>query len=205
MACKSCNSGWMANLDNKVLRIISPMILGARTGVLTVEAQVVIATWAVKTAMVSEFLNPGAHYFTADGRRKLMDNRFPPSGVHVWVGFYGVMGHRGIQGAAATHESHASAGNIIAHTLTLAVGNLSCRCFRSEIALAHHGTYSTELDRGTSPFGVFGLLVYECSHLRPFCRKETFTSCKTDLSPQACRYRHLNARTISEGTILEVG
>src|SRR5262249_20203114 len=49
MACKSCNSGWMANLDNKVLRIISPMILGARTGVLTVEAQVVIATWAVKT------------------------------------------------------------------------------------------------------------------------------------------------------------
>jgi hypothetical protein len=84
MACVTCNSGWMEALETLVRGIITPMIAGkdARLGI---EPQVAIATWAVKTAMVMEFLRRrDVKYFSRGERRSLMKATRPPTllGAH---------------------------------------------------------------------------------------------------------------------------
>ena len=90
MACGPCNSGWMNALETKMQAIIPPMILGRRQS-LDIESQAAIATWAIKTAMVIEFLRPrDPSYFTPAERHALMDEVVPAGGLgaHVWLGCY---------------------------------------------------------------------------------------------------------------------
>src|SRR5215468_7575397 len=54
MACRQCNSGWMSALEVLVQPLIMPMIRGAGRRDLNLTAQLTIARWAMKTAMVAE-------------------------------------------------------------------------------------------------------------------------------------------------------
>jgi len=78
MACRDCNSGWMHDLEAKIRPIIMPMIVPITAGVrrvpLDLSSQLLIAAWAVKTGMVTEFLvQPHQRYFTREERRALMN------------------------------------------------------------------------------------------------------------------------------------
>lgn len=129
MACKLCNEGWMARLEEQVRPIVSPMMLEGRRSLLTPLEQAVVSTWAAKTAMVSEFLDPTRQYFTADERRSLMEGNRPPLGSHVWLGYYEASSYRGIQAATETLLSEDAGQGVIAHAHTIALGQLVLQVF----------------------------------------------------------------------------
>ena len=91
MACESCNTGWMSDFETEVRPIITPMIRGNARVPLTLRGQKAVATWAVKTAMVAEFLQKlPTRYFTQSERRSLMEEVVPSRklGAFVWLGRY---------------------------------------------------------------------------------------------------------------------
>ena len=103
MACDSCNTGWMSDLETTVKPIITPVIRGHNGVHLNLRAQLRIATWALKTAMVAEFLQKSpTRYITQTERRSLMvDGRPSHTGVHVWLGRYADKSP-GVHGLVAT-------------------------------------------------------------------------------------------------------
>jgi hypothetical protein len=89
MACGQCNQGWMNGLETTVQPLITPMIRGTPAA-LNLKNQKAIATWAVKTAMVAEYLKPEAQrFFTHEDRRSLMET-LEPAGTRtdVWLTRY---------------------------------------------------------------------------------------------------------------------
>jgi hypothetical protein len=80
----------MNDMETKMQTVLPAMILGNRT-TLNVQSQEAIAAWAVKTAMVMEFLKPSEpQYFTQAERRSLTEHGVPTGalGAHVWLGAY---------------------------------------------------------------------------------------------------------------------
>jgi len=125
MPCEKCNHGWMEALETLVRPILTPMILGRGPVTLNLPRQLVIATWAVKTAMVMEFLQkPNKRYFTQAERTSLMADVVPSRamGAHVWIGRYASK-NDGVLGSAAclTRPGHA----IQAHLSTFALGEFA--------------------------------------------------------------------------------
>ena len=62
--CRSCNTGWMSRLEDEAKPYLSPLIRGdnlspGQAAILSVEAQTVIARWALKTALVIRELSSG--------------------------------------------------------------------------------------------------------------------------------------------------
>ena len=55
MVCHDCNTGWMSFLEGRAKPVLEPMMLGHEKSLDTSE-QFLIATWAVKTAIVSRRL-----------------------------------------------------------------------------------------------------------------------------------------------------
>ena len=132
MACGTCNSGWMHQLEEKVRPIITPMIVPKAAGVRQVSldllSQLLIATWAVKTAMVAEYLNPPhQRYFVQEERRALMAGGvLPIPGTHIWVGCFAKEndGAKGLL-AGLVHEPHV----VSAHVSVFALGQFTVQVF----------------------------------------------------------------------------
>ena len=75
MPCQRCNEGWMSRLEGVVKTIITPMIQGQAMRLLTLSDQRAIARWAVKTAMVIEYMQkPEQRYFTQTERSSVMND-----------------------------------------------------------------------------------------------------------------------------------
>ncbi len=55
--CEQCNNGWMSRLEGRVQPFLQPLLVG-ESGALEMVGQAAIATWAVKTAMVLEGMDP---------------------------------------------------------------------------------------------------------------------------------------------------
>lgn len=112
---KSCNNGWMRELENEVRPIMKPLILGDRTRLSPVH-QKVIATWAVLKAILSH------HPFIKRKKRKIFaSTRVPQAEWSVWIGHYEhsersarfvsrpfVLGPVGTEGRPAVPNCHAS-------------------------------------------------------------------------------------------------
>jgi hypothetical protein len=61
--CKMCNEGWMASIENAAKPILLPVLFGERAAVsLSPEEQTTVATWALKTALISDFFNKSAAF-----------------------------------------------------------------------------------------------------------------------------------------------
>lgn len=88
--CKDCNNGWMSNLEAAMQSLASPMIDSGTPTVLDVNRQTLMATWAVKTAIVLEFARPSKtvvyRYYTTRERQRVKDMLMPPDNVFVWLG-----------------------------------------------------------------------------------------------------------------------
>jgi hypothetical protein len=88
--CSSCNTGWLASLEDRVDRLLTPALTGNPV-VLTPESQRVVASWAVGRALVLELaMAPFSKvaYAPPSNLRWLYerrDNPIPPPGAHVWL------------------------------------------------------------------------------------------------------------------------
>ena len=137
MACGRCNSGWMSSLEATMQGLITPMILGRDAVGLTMNDQVAIATWSIKTAMVIEFLRPREpQYFTQGERRLLMDmlRPSPRMGAHVWLGFY-TGKNDGVQSIAARLTR--TPGVAEGYSLMFAVGQFAVQVFAERRSAGH--------------------------------------------------------------------
>jgi hypothetical protein len=104
MACRFCNNGWMSDLETKVRPVVKSMIRGDARVPILFRDQVAVTRWAVKTAMVVEFLQkPQTRYFTPSERRSVMTDSVPSRslGVFVWLGRYASK-NDGLHGLATT-------------------------------------------------------------------------------------------------------
>ena len=84
--CHGCNTGWMAGLESRAAPLLTPMILGRRRRPLDLAQQLIVATWATKTAMVCEAsLGPQDRNFPLADRKILMDGDRCPGHVRVFA------------------------------------------------------------------------------------------------------------------------
>src|SRR5262249_20470955 len=123
MACGRWNSGWMSVLENKAKRFLGPMMLGL-TIQLDLEAQLLLATWAMQTTMVHEFLSKELPHHTSGERIRIMDTLTPPDDVMMWISEYrGSWKTHGV----AHHLRLVRSDNVLspAHVATFAFGKLA--------------------------------------------------------------------------------
>lgn len=82
--CPECNGGWMSQLEERAKPVLLPMIEGRAPVRLGSRDAETVATWAVKTALVSgsEFTPPAPREFYTE----LREARAPVGNVRVWIG-----------------------------------------------------------------------------------------------------------------------
>jgi hypothetical protein len=85
--CRSCNSGWMSGLDNRVQPVLAPFMLD-NPSVLTVEKQHILSAWLTMKCMVYEMSigNQDDVVASPSERQFMMDRLAPPDTWRVWVG-----------------------------------------------------------------------------------------------------------------------
>jgi hypothetical protein len=95
--CSTCNNGWMSVLENRVKYMIAPMLKGVSLSLLT-SAQLDIAKWAVKTAIMHELLQePGERrYFKPHDRQSLYRDGIIPPDTNIYLARYIGQDHAGL-------------------------------------------------------------------------------------------------------------
>jgi len=81
-----CNNGWMREIENKAIPVLTSLIKGEETR-LSPEQQKIIATWVAIKVTILEYDRGGKRVSSAIQRRRLMKNRRPPRrGWKIWIG-----------------------------------------------------------------------------------------------------------------------
>ena len=84
--CESCNGGWMSELENHVIEIISNVLKGHWLSI-SVEHQELLASWAVKTAIMIQHVGT-APVVPIRRRKWLYTHHTPPPDTAVWLARY---------------------------------------------------------------------------------------------------------------------
>lgn len=87
--CKSCNSGWMSQLEHRARDLLTP-VFHDETTVLDQQAKSTLAAWAVKTFLAYSLATAGTELggFSMSERKSVAKReRVPTSKWHVWMGF----------------------------------------------------------------------------------------------------------------------
>jgi hypothetical protein len=84
--CRTCNNGWMSRLEVRAQELLTPLILGTRTGSLSVAEQKTIAAWAWKTGAMLALAHPNdERYVTPPDYGYFREHQRPPRGTYVWI------------------------------------------------------------------------------------------------------------------------
>lgn len=91
--CAGCNNGWLSKLENDVAGILREMVVRHEARALDGDAQRLLATWAVKTAMLLEPATrqqfpgrPIEGFLASEAECAWMfKNRLPPPRAQVWL------------------------------------------------------------------------------------------------------------------------
>jgi hypothetical protein len=86
--CGKCNNEWMSELEGRAQPILTPMILGQQRAIILSPAdQQILARWAFKTALMSEFASPKQEVGirTYEG---FYQHRRPPDQCVIWTAAY---------------------------------------------------------------------------------------------------------------------
>lgn len=126
--CVRCNNGWMEALETAARPVLKPLLLGAAPGTsreLDPGQQAVLATWAVKTALllVLARLRGRDHGWIPDSTLRWLHDyhasRMPPPGTRVWLGGLNTSDTPGTVQAACLYDA---AGDPAAQCVTFSVG-----------------------------------------------------------------------------------
>lgn len=85
VVCESCNSKWMSHLETEAKPILGPLIRGDER-ILSREDQRKIAIWAIKTAMMWQFMSHIQPISSSIMRELYEDSATPPGNAQVWIG-----------------------------------------------------------------------------------------------------------------------
>lgn len=94
--CDPCNTGWMSVLEDSAKPILVPMIMGENLPImLAPSSQRVLANWALKTALMLDFLHSGSKpVFRASAYSSFFRDRHPSRHTAIWVACFGEPGLR---------------------------------------------------------------------------------------------------------------
>lgn len=107
--CEKCNNRWLAVLENDVRPALAPLVRGEKTRTLSVGVQRLLATWAVKTALMLD-LSTGSPVVPTGFFHEFRLRRYPLESHFVWLGAYRGSNwsvwasHRGVQFGARSGE-----------------------------------------------------------------------------------------------------
>jgi hypothetical protein len=76
VVCRTCNNGWMSMVEGEAKPALWPLMIDWKT-TLTSAQQLIIARWAIKTAMVAESVQYGENSFTQEERELIRDGHIP--------------------------------------------------------------------------------------------------------------------------------
>lgn len=84
--CRTCNNGWLSDLETRTKELLSPLVLGQRTRSLTVPEQKKLAVWAYKTAIVLALMPPSEERFVPlEHYREFRETQTPPDDTWIWL------------------------------------------------------------------------------------------------------------------------
>lgn len=87
LVCKSCNNGWMSQLQTDAKPILLPLMNGKRS-VLSRRDQKILAAWITMFIMVAEFRVPDKVAIPPDARKRFKETRQLPDHFAIWLGMY---------------------------------------------------------------------------------------------------------------------
>jgi hypothetical protein len=137
--CEGCNSGWMSRLEERVIPVLKPLLLGTPRGrmyALDPSYQATLATWAVKTSLLltkRKYRGAENGWIPEDNLKWLYEHRdsdVPPPGACVWIGSLNAEGRLPASAQAACITEN---GNVpVAHCGTFSVGYVLFQVFCCE-------------------------------------------------------------------------
>lgn len=83
--CRTCNNGWMGQLQEDTKPFLAPMLCGESTS-LHRRAQKLIATWVTMTVMVAEFTNRDQIAISNEERLRFFNTVQPLPHWRIWIG-----------------------------------------------------------------------------------------------------------------------
>jgi hypothetical protein len=86
--CERCNNGWMHELEEAARPVLTPLIRKTQPRGLAPIEQEVISTWAIKTALMCEFMDPRSASAPRSHFQVLFQSLKPPPGTNVWIAAY---------------------------------------------------------------------------------------------------------------------
>jgi hypothetical protein len=94
--CDTCNNGWMSQLEQDTIPILKPLLLDLSIP-LSLEEQLVLAAWVMKTGMVLDSIYKHDHFYQRDRCKNLRETRAIPDQTLIWIGrFFGNGKHAGL-------------------------------------------------------------------------------------------------------------
>jgi hypothetical protein len=156
--CVSCNNGWMETLETRTRPVLGPLLLGAAPGtshVLDPGQQAILATWAVKTALLltlSKFRGQDHGWIpvsTLQWLRQHHGARTPPPGTRVWMGGLNTSDiPASVQAACLYEAGHEPA----AQCVTFSVGCVVFQVFATE---QENADLSPDIEGWLAPVGPY--------------------------------------------------
>lgn len=141
--CGKCNNGWMAELESKAKPLLSPMIKGQAQS-LDRAAQLLVATWAMKTFVVLDEAVGTTHQVSETSRRLLKEEERPPEDS--WVFISGIESSIGplrfTHAAAHTEQLDGEAAHFDVYTLQM--GALVIQGVVTDISLSASDRWGSE-------------------------------------------------------------
>lgn len=87
--CVTCNTGWMADLERHMQRLLPPMLFGESTEIVGREDMRLIAAWVFKTAITLGYAKAkGGMEVPLEHCEYLRNYQRPPQTVSIWTGIY---------------------------------------------------------------------------------------------------------------------
>ena len=84
--CRTCNTGWMSQLEQDVKpHVLRMMSVPLARLVMDPSQCALVASWALKGAWMRELTSPGSRTASAQMRAHLSSFRTPPPGTRVWA------------------------------------------------------------------------------------------------------------------------
>ena len=139
----------MATLEENAKPILLPLILGERGKVLAESEQLLLARWALKTAMVLEFSHPRGLAIPPEHRHRLRTDMLPEH-AQIWVARYS-----GRLNTFYYHDQHRvphpqKTGELLTYAVTFGAGQTMFHIWvplRSDWQVEHVGPLSAALQQ----------------------------------------------------------
>lgn len=123
--CKQCNNGWMSQLEDEAMPVLSLMILGNSASITPLQ-QLTISVWVTKCAMLFDSMDKGEVFYDVLDRLHFGKTLSPSfSSTNIWLGVcLGKYGHRAWTDHRTLTARLRSGSPAKAHVLTMVFGCL---------------------------------------------------------------------------------